>query len=131
MTEGTWRLLPAWRCSQAFSGVLLALVFVLSSSSSINDTSVHARASTRSFAMPPVANSVPTDVQPDREKKTVSALASPAQMLRADENAAPRAEPERANPTEPDSAALNPTEPDSSALPEPGTPVARSRVRRV
>jgi hypothetical protein len=79
MTEGTWHLLRARRCLQAVSAMLLASVFVLSSSSSINDASVPARASTPNFAMVPTAGSVPPDVQ------------TPA-------------EPERANPAEPDSA---------------------------
>lgn len=121
MTEGTWHLLRARRCLQAVSAVLLATVFVLSSFSSINDASVPTRASTPNFAMPPIAGSVPTDVQPDRENETVSALASPSQMLPPAENATLAAEPERTNPTEPDVA----------APPEPGIPAARSRVRRV
>ena len=116
MTEGTWHLLRALRWLQAVSALLLAPVFVLSGSSSINDASVPTRASTPNLAMLPIAGSVPTDVQPDRK----NALASPSQMLPPAENATPTAEPERANP-----------ELDIAAPPEPGIPADRSRVRRV
>lgn len=121
MTEGTWHLLRAQRCLQAVSAVLLATAFVLSSFSAITDASVPKRASTPNFAMPPIAGSMPIDVQPDRTDEIVSALASPSQMLPPPDNATPTAEPERTNPTEPDIPAPR----------EPGIPVDGSRARRV
>jgi hypothetical protein len=120
MTKSIWQLSRARSCLHAVSATLLASVFVLSNTSSINDASVAPRDSTSNFAMPPITGALPTDIQPARQDETVSALGSPSQMLPAAENAT-SAEPETAKPAEPES--VKPLEPETVA--------ARPQVRRV
>jgi hypothetical protein len=117
MTESTRHLRRARRYLHAIPAVLLAPVFVLSGSATINDASVPMRVATSSFPMPSIAGLGPADVELDQKIETVGELASPSQISPPAEIAAPTSLPESAMPTAPDIA----------APPEP----ARSRVLRI
>jgi hypothetical protein len=121
MTKSVGQVSRGQSFLKAVSGTLLALVFVLSSSSSRNDTSIAPRRdSTSHFAMPPIEGSVAIDIHLDRGNETIGALTSPSKMLPQAENATP-ADSQRAKPTEPES--LKPL--------EPGIRAGRPQVPRV
>jgi hypothetical protein len=111
--EGVSDLSRARSCLQTASAMLLASIFVVSSSSSVKDGSVTNRNSIANFAMQPVADPSPADIQPDRREGTVSALASPSQVPA--ENVVPEAsqstklaELEGVKPLEPESQTVRP-----------------------
>jgi hypothetical protein len=118
--EAVSELLRARSCLRTVSAMLLASVFVVSSSFSVRDGSVTDRNSISNVAIQPVAGPSPADIQRDRKEETVSALALPSQMSRPAENT----EPEAPQTTKP-------AEPEGVKPPEPGSKAVRPQVRRV